>query len=206
MATKLISNSELKTYLDFTGTGEDTLLDEMIENVSAQFELYCDRLFAEETGRVEYPLGGTNTLKLKLFPITTITSIYEDPQRTFGANTLIDSSEYYGAGDVGTMGWIIRQSTWRREFSGAASLKWLNGLDVVKVTYTGGYTVTAGITAAPDQVKKACIRQCSYLWDRRATLGTTSASGGDGSSSFLGAYDLLPEVKASLQAYRRLMA
>ena len=204
MATQLISKAELKTYLDFSGTGEDNLLDEIIEHVSAQIEVYCDRLFAEETDRNEYPRGGTDALHLKLFPITSINTIKEDPQRQFGANTLVDDSEYYSAGDAGARGLVIRQSTWRRELSGQASIKWIGGADTIQVIYTGGYTVTSGVTAVPDDLKKAVIRQASYLWDRRATLGTVSASGGDGSASFICSYDLLPEVKTSLQPYRRL--
>ncbi len=207
MATKLVSKAELKTYLNFSGTGEDTLLDEIIEHVSSEIEFYCDRLFAAEAGRVEYPSGGTELLSLKLFPITSVASIYEDAEREFGSGTLLDSSNYYVGGDYAARGYVIRSNTWRRELSGVArSVFWIKGPNVIKVTYSGGYTVTDGVAAVPDSLKKTVLRQCAYLWDRRMNLGTASASGGDGSASFIGAYDLLPNVKRDLQPYRRINA
>lgn len=205
MATKLISSSELKTYLDFSGTGSDSLLDELIEHASSQIEVYCDRLFSAETGRVEYPIGGFNALHLKLYPITTITSIYEDAQRAFGSGTLVAAAEYYSSGDAGNKGLVIRKANWRRELYPDTTSRWINGRDVLKVTYDAGYTVASGVTAVPDDLKKACIRQVSYLYDRHRGLGTTSASGGDGSASFIGGYDLLAEVTAVLQKYRRVL-
>ena len=193
--------------MNFSGSGEDTLIDEIIEQVSGEIEFYCDRLFAAQSGRVEYPSGGTELLSLKLFPITSVTSIYEDTEREFGAGTLIDSSNYYAGGDYGERGVVIKSNSWRKELSGIYRTNfWLKGPNVIKVTYSGGYTVTSGVAGVDSNLKKAVARQCAYLWDRRMNLGTASASGGDGSASFIGAYDLLPNVKRDLQPYRRLNA
>ena len=82
--SQLTSKERVKSYLDFSGTGEDTLIDILIELVSARVSDYCDRKFEQESGRVEYPVGGTNILKMKLYPITSIASIKEDAEREFG--------------------------------------------------------------------------------------------------------------------------
>ena len=108
MATQLVSKSDLKTYLNFSGSGEDTLLEEIIEHVSAEVEAYCDRLFAAQVDRIEYPTGGSELLSLKLFPITSVATIHEDAEREFGSGTLIDSSNYYVGGDYAERGIVIK--------------------------------------------------------------------------------------------------
>ena len=83
--SQLTSKERVKAYLDFSGSGEDSLIDVLIELVSARVSDYCDRKFEQESGRVEYPVGGTNILQMKLFPIISIASIHEDSERAFGA-------------------------------------------------------------------------------------------------------------------------
>jgi len=204
--SQLTSKARVKSYLDFTGTGEDTLIDILIELVSARVADYCDRTFEQESDRVEYPSGGTGLLKMKLFPITSITSIYEDAQRAFGSGTLVASTEYYSSGDAAAKGLIIRKSSWRRELAGTYDNLWLAGLDIVKVTYSGGYAVASGVTGVPDDLQRVIAQQVAYLFNRRTALGINSVSGGEGSQSFTGDYEFLPEVKKGLQRYRRITA
>ena len=204
--SQLTSKARVKSYLDFSGTGEDTLIDILIELVSARVADYCDRTFEQETNRVEYPFGGTGVLHMKLFPITSITSIHEDSERAFGSGTLVDSTEYYCAGDAADRGLIIREASWKRELTGSYHNTWLRGIDIIKVTYSGGYAVTSGVTGVPDDLQRVIAQQVAYLYNRRTALGITSVSGGEGSQSFTGDYEFLPEVKRGLQKYRRLTA
>tara|TARA_R100000664_G_C2759128_1_gene148593 strand:+ start:3379 stop:3999 length:621 start_codon:yes stop_codon:yes gene_type:complete len=202
--SQLTSKERVKAYLDFSGSGEDSLIDVLIELVSARVSDYCDRKFEQESGRVEYPVGGTNILQMKLFPITSIASIHEDSERAFGASTLVDSSEYYSAGDAKERGLIIREASWKRELTGSYHNTWLPGIDIIKVTYTGGYAVSSGVTGVPNDLQRVIAQQCAYLYNRRNALGINSVSGGEGSQSFTGDYEFLPEVKRGLQKYRRL--
>ena len=202
--TQLTSKARVKSYLDFSGTGEDSLIDILIELVSARVEDYCDRVFSEETGRIEYPSGGTGILSLKLFPITSITSIHEDADRDFDSGSLVDSTEYYADTERSL---VIRKASWRREVTGNYGLnKWLQGLNIIKVVYNGGYTVTDGVTGVPADLQRLVAQQVAYLYDRRRSLGMSSASGGEGSQSYVDDYEFLKDVKAGLQKYRRVTA
>ena len=204
--SQLTSKERVKSYLDFSGTGEDTLIDILIELVSARVSDYCDRKFEQESGRVEYPVGGTNILKMKLYPITSIASIKEDAEREFGSGTELAASEYYCSGDAAENGLILRAASFRRELSGVIHNTWLGGMDIIKVTYSGGYAVSSGVTGVPNDMQRVVAQQVAYLYNRRTALGITSVSGGEGSQSFTGDYEFLPEVKRGLQKYRRLTA
>ena len=205
--SKLTTETTVKTYLGFSGDRNDSLIGALIEDVSYRVADYCDRVFEEEANKVEYPVGGTGVLMLKNYPITSIASIYEDSERSFGAGTLVNSSEYYSAGDAAKRGLVIREASWKRELSGSYHNRWLPGIDIIKVTYTGGYSVgLTGYTAVPEALSRLVAKQVAYLFNRRKALGISSASGGEGSQSFISDYDFLPEVKKGLQAYRRLTA
>ena len=45
-AIKLVSAANVRTYLNFTSTNQDTLIEELIEQVSEDIQSHCDRTFS----------------------------------------------------------------------------------------------------------------------------------------------------------------
>jgi len=193
-AIKLVSAADIKTYLNFSSTNQDTLIGEMIEQVSEDIQSYCDRTFTEGTDVLEYPIGGGKYLSLKRFPITSVSHVRYNTDFDFtDSGDDVDSDSYTISGDFDDLGLIF--------FKG---YKWHNAEGSLQVKYTGGYADTAGILNVPDDLKKACIIQVAYLFHRRSATGVKYAAGEDGTLNFDGEYNFLPNVRSMLDRHRRI--
>jgi len=194
-AIKLVSAANVRTYLNFTSTNQDTLIEELIEQVSEDIQSHCDRTFSSGTDVLEYPIGGGKYLSLKRFPITSVSHVRYNTDFDFtDSGDDVDSDSYTISGDFDDLGLIF--------FKG---YKWHNAEGSLQVKYTGGYADTADILNVPDDLKKACIMQVAYLMDRRKSMGVRNASGQEGSLNFESGYDFLPTVLGMVDRYRRLV-
>lgn len=89
--TTLIS---AKAYQDITASTDDTFLQTLISTASKIIEKYCRRQFRYHT-YTEYHDGEyRNVLYLNQYPVISITSIYDDTDRAYGSDYLIDSDDY----------------------------------------------------------------------------------------------------------------
>tara|TARA_Y100000310_G_scaffold69158_1_gene64585 strand:- start:870 stop:1454 length:585 start_codon:yes stop_codon:yes gene_type:complete len=190
MAIKLVSASDVRVYLDVSTTNIDTLLDHLIEQVSADIESYCDRSFKEQSS-TEYPVAGGKRLHVERYPIDTGSTITlkHDGNRDFGSGTTVSSDKYDVISEMGYL--LVRGKNW------------VDLERTYQIVYTGGYTETAGVLGVPDDLKRATIMQVAYLFDRRKNIGGTSLSGGEGSMAFDDPYNFLVPVKRILAKYRR---
>ena len=194
-AIKLVSEANVRTYLNFSSTNQDTLIGELIEQVSEDIQSYCDRTFTAGTDVLEYPLGGGPYLSLKRFPITSVSHVRYNSDYDFTDSADdIDSDDYTTHGDFGDQGMIYYEGR-----------PWHKARGALQVKYTGGYSDTAGVLNVPDDLKKACIMQVSYLMDRRKSMGVRNVSGQEGSLNFESSYDFLPVVARIVSRYRRLV-
>jgi hypothetical protein len=202
VAIKLISNSDVKAFLRIQKidasavTTWDTVLDTLIEQVSKRFETFTRRRFYDDgaTQVDEYfdSDGDTQLLSLRQFPIVSGTvDLFEDYDSTFAAATELDESEYRVHLEDGQVEMVWRSFFW--------------GKRTIKVSYRGGWTATAGIIDAPDDLKHAALLQVSHLFQRRDQLGGLSQSFGEGQTSYEGAYKLLPEVRSILMSHRAVI-
>ena len=194
-AIKLVSAANVRTYLNFTSTNQDTLIEELIEQVSEDIQSHCDRTFSSGTDVLEYPVGGGLYLSVKRFPITSVSHVRYNSDYDFTDSADdIDTDNYTISGEFANEGKVYyRGRTWHK-VRGALQVK-----------YTGGYSDTAGILDVPDDLKKACIMQVAYLMDRRKSMGVRNASGQEGSLNFESGYDFLPTVLGMVDRYRRLV-
>lgn len=179
-----------KTFADIAGSGEDTLLGYLITAISAQVEDYLDR-YAESTSRTVYldVDEGQRFFVLRGYPVSSVTSVYNDSEWGFGASTLVASTEYTVLGPDGFLRFPYYEL--------------VAGPGALKVTYVGGMAAnTAAFYAAFPAVELAVWAQVSYLFDKRKFLADTSASVA-GSSVGFQVPELLPEVVGMLKPYRR---
>jgi hypothetical protein len=163
----LLINAASRLAVDYTGRGMDT------NGVS--------RLLS--TSRTEYYDGdGTDTLYVKAYPISAVTSIYVDPDRDYTSSDLLDTDDYVyyeNDGKICTDGAL---------FTG--------GRKSVKVTYTGGYT------SVPADLQQA-VKELVLFWYKRNTdkrVGGASMSVGDKSISY--ETDIPDSVKSTFKRYR----
>ena len=208
MAIKLVSVADVRTYLNFTSTNQDTLLGELIEQVSEDIQNYCDRTFTRGTDTLEYPIGGGKYLSLKRFPIVSIAHIRYNIDSDFSDSADdISSDDYKYSASLKDEGLVfLKRSKLRVQLSNKtydSGYVWPDDPDSLEVKYTGGYTDTAGVLDVPDDLKKACVIQVSYLFDRRKSLGVRNVSGQEGSLNYEGTYEFLPNVSGVLDKYKR---
>lgn len=130
--TELAARADIKTMLGLTTTAQDTLLDLIKNAVEARVQRMTGRDFLiPSVDYTEYYDGdGSNVLRLDQRPIISISSIYSDPARLFGAETLIPASDLISNDAKG----------WRLGYVELLTYKFLKGIKSTKITYSAGYT------------------------------------------------------------------
>lgn len=124
----IVELDDVKRFIRITTDDDDVMLTDILGAVD---EMVKDLIGfnIESSQDTEYYKGiGEDMLLTRRYPITAVASIYDDPDRSFGADTLISSSGYYISDEI--PGAIILKDTI------------FNGCDRenVKITYTAGYT------------------------------------------------------------------
>lgn len=100
------------------------------------------------------------TVELGFIPITSITSVHDDPDRVYGSSTLVSSGDYDLEGDTG----IIRLTTTGTHGSFSQQVR------SIKVVFVAGYTATT----APEHIKQAVAMMARHLWRLRKEQGSAS--------------------------------
>ena len=189
----LITASEARGYIrTLTSTAEDTIIDTIIGRADGLMAAYCG--FPAESGAptlesatyTHYLDGPAHPreVRLPVWPVTSVTSIYDDPLLDYGATTLVSSGDYTLYGDEGL---VVLNNT--------ASWSWNTARRAIKATYVAGWST------APNAIKHACALQSAHIFKHRDAIGSTSLSKAGGSAT-LSALGLLPEVKEALSPYR----
>jgi len=138
--TSLVPLKRVKDMVGLTSdqTTDDALLENLIMQETKNIQTVCRRDFFYNT-YTEYRDGdGSDVIFVDNFPIETVTGIYDDTTRAFGAGTLIAAADYY----VDTINGMIRLLN---TVTTPASAN-------VKIVYTGGYKVI------PKDLELACAQ------------------------------------------------
>lgn len=173
----LITTDELSEYMA-SAIIEGDVADQIITHVSRRAAIYCDRDdWGGSSERTEYLDGGTRFLMVRYWPISSVASIYDDPEHEWAASSLLDSTEYWIAQNPEANGIIYldykpTESPWS-----------------IKVTYTGGYDAVGSI---PGDLKTAALIQCKHeAMQMRAAMANEISR------------EWLPEVAEVLRVYKR---
>ena len=187
----LTTAARVKERLGLTAsdTSEDAIIASLITRVSAEAEVLMNR-HAESTSRtVQLTVDDWQTLSLPGYPITSVTSIHNDADRNFGAETLIATSDYYVESASGLIFFEVGL---------------VRGPGVMQVIYTGGMSdSTANFIAAFPDIAEAVDQRVSQLWQRRSEVGVSSVATGQGSVSAQ-TVDWIPDALRVIDSYRRL--
>lgn len=182
----LCSVDNVNNLLDKKGvTDEEThSLELIINGLSQEFENYCDRIF-KRANYIEYIDGdGSQYLYPVNYPLVSVSSIYDDSDWVYGANTLITATEYG-----------IIDGVYVAMKSGYFSL----GTKNIKITYSGGYTTI------PADLILAATLESAKMFKNRKDINVVSRSISDGSINFEPT-SFLPAVKQILDRYKRVSA
>jgi hypothetical protein len=151
----LTTLTDYKAFNGITGTANDTALGVIVTAVNAKVARYIDRTIETGTFTEFYSGTGGETLRLKNYPITSITSVEERDDS--GSYTTLASGEYRFNAESGLLFRIgARAGIVRSSFEDDAPRTrvgiwpcWAPGFDNYRVVYVGGFaTVPADLQMA----------------------------------------------------------
>lgn len=196
----LTTLAKLKTFLGISGTTNDTLLEACVDRTTALFEAVTRRKimardYTYDSDDAAYDqenavLDGNDTDRLILpqYPVVSVTTVR------------INEIAIDERASVQNTGWVADK---RIGVLYAVGHLFLRGIKNIELAYNAGYA------AAPEDLENACIEQAACLFKKTAPggnlLGVQSKSLPDGSVSYT-ARDLLPEVSAVLERYKKRFA
>jgi hypothetical protein len=163
----LTTLANVKAFKNITASEHDSEILRLIPAVDAFIAQYCNRTLEQATVTEYYSTrAGQTTLRLKIYPVASITSIHDDVDRVYGADTLLAASDYVlddaEAGIVKLDGCTFNE-----------------GLRNVKVIYLGGFAVGTPQRALLEQAAIELLWLARNKGDQ-ALLGLQSRSIADG--------------------------
>lgn len=190
----LTTVEKFRTYVGEKSSEYDTLIEDIINSVSQEFDRFAGRGL-KQTAHTNLYIDGTGTeyLPLPSWPAASVTGVYEDDVLlTEGLDE--DYVVYTSDHDA-----YLRKvnPTWP-ELVEAAGV-WLEGPKTIKIT-----SVSLGYATVPADIVLACLKQgaVEYLRMKQKTWGETSRSN-EGQSVSTVDPGLLPDVVAVLKRYQR---
>lgn len=177
-------------------TGTETLIDALIDAVSAAAEKYLNRQ-TQAASTTEYldVAPYQRVWSLKAFPVTAVTSVSFDPDQSWGSGTALTAGTDYQSPLYEPRGLL---TTWAPLGGGIYNR-------ALKVIYTGGMAadVTAFVSAYPD-IGLAMGQQVAFLWQRRKDMGASTLSSDFGTVTVPPVGLWLPVVRSVLDQHRRV--
>lgn len=173
----------------------DDVIERMIRAASAKIESYLRRQTLKATTTEYFDVEpGRRIDPLKAYPITSITTVHNDTEWTYGSSTLMSSDTYQESSETGLL------------YVNSAYL--ITGVRALKVVYVGGMAATtSAFVATPEYANlvNACERQTCFLFNMKGKEGTTAASAGTGNVTWIDSTDLTEGVKKDLDDFRRVI-
>ncbi len=167
----LVDLGNIKSYLGIaeTDTEFDTDLDHLIDAVSWYFNNETNRKLKARDYAAEYYDGdGSDTLYVENYPINSITHLYIDTERAYGADDEILAADYMIYKDMGKI--IVEDTVFSK------------GNQSVKLEYNGGYATI------PYDLENACKEMVAFLFKRDKAgnrIGVKSLSVEGGSENYV---------------------
>ena len=193
----LISTAEAKQMIPaLTGSTEDTLLTSLISAAGQAMAAWCGYPSAsvgvaptmETTTYTRYQDGpGGRLLYLDVWPVVSVTSIYDSEDRRYGADDLVASGDYTlveGESGLVELDWDAIHGSWS------------TAPRAIKATYVAGWATV------PESLKQAARIAVRALYDKRQTISLTNQNLGGASVGLVSPSHLPDETKQLLSAYR----
>lgn len=157
------TRAEVKEFIgiDSGNTTYDDFINSMLTNSSSIIKSYLGRDIVQATYTDHYYDGdGSDTLILRQYPIISVTSLYDDPDRDFGSDSLLDEDPN-GDRDflIVNKNEIDNEGIIRRIQGGI----FYKGKQNIKITYVGGYS-SANV---PADIKQAQIQLVTFFYNNR---------------------------------------
>lgn len=171
---------------DASDADQQKMITFYINKASSVCNLLTDRKLKSRSLTEYYSGDGTNTIFTNEYPITAITAVYDDLDRVYGSDTLIDSDD---------LAFLPDKLANRIVYDGGT---FQNGIKNLKVEYTAGYTTI------PDDLEEACLEIIAYYFKNTedGRFGVTTRTMGGGSIT-VETTDIPKSALRILERYKR---
>lgn len=169
-------------------TTQTPRLELFINAATARLESMTDRLLKERTV-TEIRSGRRNNIVLcRQWPVSSVTSLYIDADGSFGADSLVDASEYQLADDGTSI--LLKGAVFD------------SGYNNLKLVYVAGYNATDH-PGAMAELEVACLWLVEWFYKHRerGDMGRASKSKGDESVGILTSMPAM--IREIVQDYKR---
>lgn len=193
---QLVHLSSLKGYLNIAESNiqYDVMLAAMIEQVSQQIETALNR-WLEFKQRTQVFHGGSIYCNLRAYPIVI------DDSNPFSLNLATYGQTPPIANMTQNVDYFVDIITGTVQFL-VTPLEYPN---ILTITYSGGYAAdSSGVLQVPDDLKRACIMQCAYIYKQRNNDGITQLHLSDGGQITIAPSGLLKGVEQIIEQYRNM--
>ena len=199
---KATTTARIKNLLDITSSGQDTVLERMIEATSQRIEQFIDRPLQKTARTEEYTIKPRQrVLFLRAYPLAAqsdIASIKVATNWDFAAATAVSSSDYHVDLDTGMLNFNFFP------INNYMGNNMASAPNAIQVTYTGGFESSEGnIPTNYPAIAWACETQVIAMWRRRDDPGRKTTKIGQYGAEFEGPLQFLPDVREALMPYRR---
>ena len=181
-ANSLTSVANVQAFGQVPETDQDEIRT-LINGASEMLNTLTNRKLKARALTEYYDGTGSDTILLRQRPCNSVTTLHDDPERSWGSTTLVTATDYTVITDEGL---IVATGT---SFS--------VGVKVLKIVYNGG------LSTIPVDLELACLELVMYWYNRhfKQKIGIASVSRGDSSTT----YDQnLPRVVETVAAkYRK---
>lgn len=183
MSAVLTTRDNVKQFLGITGTGDDALIDRLINAASGFIEQWTNRDFgAASYSEVRDGTGGAFMFASQR-PVLSVTAVAVDGRSIPQSSGVSSPGFYFTAEGVGLRGYTFTRG---------------RGLRNVSFDYTAGYNVV------PREIEQACIDLVSFKYKERDRIGLTS-KGLAGETTVFVQTDMPENMQTILQAYKRVV-
>lgn len=175
-----------REHLQFqsSDTSKDEQIKSFINRALGILERYIGRQIKSREYTEYYDGDGTDQLLVNHWPIISVASLHDDPDRAFTSETLIDSTDYNIYANEG----MIRLFNDEGVF--------VTGEQNIKLVYTAGYATI------PDDLELAATILVAHFYNKSAGEGHTSLGLGGFNKSFNMAA-IPDEVRFIVEPYRK---
>jgi len=194
MDATTLADVKASLRLASTDATSDALIGDIITQVSGLFESYLARGL-QSAARNEYfnPDYFTRMVHVSSYPVAASPApqVWNDMDRAWGSNTLIDPTLYTFDPDTGAF-YFDRTGL-------------VGGYRYLKISYTGGMAAdTAALKTTYPEIAYAARMQVCYEFRRRDSYATQAIALGGGNFTVDGPVKLLDKIKETLDRYKRI--
>lgn len=183
----LTTLAKLKTWVNVAGASDDTMLQDLITNVSAWIEQWLSRsFFIPASAKVEVRDGNGGTkLLLSDFPVVDVSAVSINGTQIPESTSTSVNGFFFTDILVGLRGYVFTR-----------------GDQNISITYTSGLAQLSHPEQVPAEIQQCCLELCALRYKERDFVGIENKNLGGETVTF-SQRDMPKSVATLLENYKR---